>query len=74
MTALLYGPRLPACSYLGVKRDKRTRRWEAKIWDCGRQTWLGAFGSSHEAARAYDKARLWLHYHSVLVHLLTACS
>ena len=78
VTALLHGPRSHTSNYIGVwlviKKNKRTGRWRAHIWDCGRQTKLGCFGSSHDAARAYDKARLWLLSHGVLVLILTACS
>ena len=52
------GPRSPASNYRGVSCYKRTGRWEAHIWDSGRQKHLGSFGSSHDAARAYDKVSL----------------
>jgi hypothetical protein len=42
-----------------VSLDKRTGRWEARDTIGGKRTSLGLFGSEEEAARAWDRMRLW---------------
>jgi hypothetical protein len=42
----------------GVTRYKRTGRFEAHIWDRGRQKHLGSFGNGADAAAAYDKTAI----------------
>jgi hypothetical protein len=42
----------------GVTRYKRTGRFEAHIWDRGRQKHLGSFGNGTDAAAAYDKTAI----------------
>jgi len=39
---------------------KRTGRWEAHIWDGGKQVHLGSFADDVDAAKAYDRAALLL--------------
>lgn len=41
-------------SFKGVTKHRCTGRWEAHIWDKGKQVYLGGFSSSVAAARAYD--------------------
>jgi hypothetical protein len=45
--------------YTGVTLEKRTGRWRAHCKIRGKLTSLGTFGSEEEAARAYDRMRLW---------------
>jgi hypothetical protein len=45
--------------YTGVCLDKSTGRWVAQHKIGGKQTYLGNFGSEEEAARAWDRMRLW---------------
>mmetsp|Transcript_12705 Transcript_12705/g.46455 ORF Transcript_12705/g.46455 Transcript_12705/m.46455 type:complete len:877 (+) Transcript_12705:346-2976(+) len=40
--------------YRGVTYHQRTSRWEAHIWDQGRQMYLGGFDTERKAATAYD--------------------
>jgi hypothetical protein len=46
--------------YRGVKLELRTGRWEARRNIGGKMTFLGHFGSEEEAARAWDRMKLWL--------------
>jgi hypothetical protein len=41
-------------NYKGVTKHRCTGRWEAHIWDQGKQVYLGGFSTSIAAARAYD--------------------
>ena len=41
-------------AYRGVTRHKRTGRFEAHMWDAGKQIYLGGFDEEANAARAYD--------------------
>ncbi|QDZ19145.1 AP2 domain-containing protein [Chloropicon primus] len=49
-TVLRYGGH----KFKGVTKHRCTGRWEAHIWDQGKQVYLGGFSSSTAAARAYD--------------------
>ena len=44
--------------FRGVTRYKRTGRYEAHIWDRGRQKHLGSFAAATDAASAYDKTAI----------------
>lgn len=41
-------------SFKGVKRERRTGRYEARLWHNGKAVHLGTFPTATEAARAYD--------------------
>lgn len=41
-------------NFKGVTKHRCTGRWEAHIWDEGKQVYLGGFGAAISAARAYD--------------------
>ena len=45
--------------YTGVTLRKDTGRWKARCTIGGKPTFLGAFGSEEEAARAWDRMQLW---------------
>jgi hypothetical protein len=45
--------------YTGVTLVKSTGRWQAECRIGGKKTSLGYFGSKEEAARAWDRMRLW---------------
>jgi hypothetical protein len=45
--------------FTGVTLDKRTSRWRAKCKVGGKKTSLGNFDSEKEAARAWDRFKLW---------------
>jgi hypothetical protein len=45
--------------YTGVSLDARTGRWRAQCTIGGKKTYMGTFGSEEEAARAWDRMRLW---------------
>lgn len=40
--------------FRGVTQHRRTKKWEAHIWDDHRQIYLGGFDSEEDAARAHD--------------------
>ena len=48
------GPRGSSSSYRGVTQHRRTGRWEAHVWDQGKQVYLGGFETEERAGRAYD--------------------
>jgi len=48
------GPRGSSSRYRGVTQHRRTKRWEAHVWDQGKQVYLGGFESEERAGRAYD--------------------
>mmetsp|Transcript_2862 Transcript_2862/g.6885 ORF Transcript_2862/g.6885 Transcript_2862/m.6885 type:complete len:408 (-) Transcript_2862:77-1300(-) len=48
------GPRGSSSKYRGVTQHRRTKRWEAHVWDQGKQVYLGGFESESRAGRAYD--------------------
>jgi hypothetical protein len=47
-------------AYAGVTLKKSTGRWKAECQIGGKKTYLGIFGGEEEAARAWDRIRLWL--------------
>jgi hypothetical protein len=45
--------------YRGVTLQKGRGRWKAQCTIGGKNSYLGYFGSEEEAARAWDRMRLW---------------
>ena len=48
------GDRVGGHSFKGVTKHRCTGRWEAHIWEAGKQIYLGGFTSAEAAATAYD--------------------
>ncbi|KAK9826847.1 hypothetical protein WJX81_007439 [Elliptochloris bilobata] len=48
------GPRGNSSRFRGVTRHRRTRRWEAHIWDNKKQVYLGGYDSEEHAGKAHD--------------------
>ncbi|CAK0780184.1 hypothetical protein CVIRNUC_004961 [Coccomyxa viridis] len=48
------GPRGTSSKYRGVTRHRRTKRWEAHIWDDKKQVYLGGFDIEEHAGKAHD--------------------
>ncbi|KAL0029642.1 hypothetical protein WJX79_010174 [Trebouxia sp. C0005] len=48
------GPHARSSAHRGVTQHRRTRKWEAHIWDDRHQIYLGGFNSEEDAARAHD--------------------
>jgi hypothetical protein len=46
---------------------------QARAWGGGKQHFVGSFRSEMDAARAYDKVRLLLHFLGYAVWLLSQC-
>lgn len=55
-----YKGKKPTSRYRGVRLDKRSNRWEARIRADGKYIYLGCFGSEIEAGAAYHTAVLQL--------------
>lgn len=48
------GPVGTSSRFRGVTRHRRTKRWEAHIWDNKKQVYLGGFDIESQAAKAHD--------------------
>ncbi|KAL3137596.1 hypothetical protein ABBQ38_004877 [Trebouxia sp. C0009 RCD-2024] len=48
------GPHSGSSRHRGVTQHKRTKKWEAHLWDERHQVYLGGFDCEEDAARAHD--------------------
>eukprot|EP00216_Chloropicon_sp_CCMP2111_P003524 CAMPEP_0198238988 /NCGR_PEP_ID=MMETSP1446-20131203/4519_1 /TAXON_ID=1461542 ORGANISM="Unidentified sp, Strain CCMP2111" /NCGR_SAMPLE_ID=MMETSP1446 /ASSEMBLY_ACC=CAM_ASM_001112 /LENGTH=690 /DNA_ID=CAMNT_0043921507 /DNA_START=204 /DNA_END=2276 /DNA_ORIENTATION=- len=53
-------------NYKGVTKHRCTGRWEAHIWDKGKQLYLGGYSAAIAAARAYDIVAIKCKWHKGL--------
>ena len=53
-----HGTTRPGSRYRGVTHHARTNRYEAHLWDEGKQLYLGGFYNEEQAALAYDLAAI----------------